>query len=105
MLAASLIEMSDTEDECLRALNKISHYIKYKPSRVATAIPATLMDGAETQAEYNSTNKSNIDPEEIPALLYQIISVTRKCGGTHSLTYSLTHSLTHSLLYKAHRTR
>ena len=86
MLAASLIEMSESEDECINALNKISHYIRYKPPRGATAIPATLIDDAETQMDYNRNPKSNIDPEEIPALLYQVIAVTRKCGGTHSPT-------------------
>ena len=64
MLASSLVEMVESEEECETALRKISAY--------------TVWKGFDQDVESDMC----VDIEEMPALLYQLTGLTRKCDGT-----------------------
>ena len=62
MIASSLHELSETEEECDSALKAISQYVHWDTSK-------------------NKSN-NNIDPEDLPALFYVITSFRSKCDNS-----------------------
>jgi len=70
MLASALVDIVETEEECQRALKKIGAYAAWKGFGAATH----AVDDADGDALC-------VDIEELPALLYQLTGLTRKCEG------------------------
>ena len=71
MLTSSLVEIVESELECETALRKISPYAVWK--------------GFDQDEESDMC----VDIEELPALLYQLTGLTRKCDGTSARVKSL----------------
>ena len=72
MLASALVEIVETEEECQRALKKIGAYAAWGG-----------FNGAETHEDGDVYGDARyVDIEELPALLYQLTGLTRKCEGT-----------------------
>ena len=71
MLASSLIEIVESELECETAIRKIGKYVVWK--------------GFDQDEEFDTC----VDIEELPALLYQLTGLTRKCDSSSARVKSL----------------
>lgn len=69
MLAACLVELSDSEKDCRQAATKISAHIHWRWDLDAQG--GTASSARETHL---------VDPEDLPGLMYQLTALSTKCG-------------------------
>jgi hypothetical protein len=70
MLAATLVELSDSEGDCRRTAAKISAHIHWHWDWKTP--PGAAPSARETQ--------QLVDPEDLPGLMYQLTALSSKCG-------------------------
>ena len=86
MMAAALSELSETDEACLAAVAKVSKYVRWKVVRAVshesnfTSNTLTLSPTSEVQQNVFvlDNNDNCVEPEELPALLFQIASLGRR---------------------------
>lgn len=76
MLSSTLIDICETEEQSYLALTKVSRYIRWN---INSFVPKVA--GSTTNYE---NRDGNVEPEELPALFYQITSLVRKCEAATS---------------------
>ena len=87
MFAATLVELCETESDCRRAASKISSYIHLPPTSTTpfSSLPS-------------SASRLHVDPEDLPALLYQLTALSSKCSGGGELSTPLAATAVKSLV-------
>jgi hypothetical protein len=99
MLSAALVEICETEAECEGAIRKISDNIHWTSSTDSNSahrsgdgdhglddVPHTSR--SQLNREYQSSPEG-LDIEELPALLYQLTNLTKKCEGNSAIVRTL----------------
>lgn len=93
MQSNALVEMCESEDECVKALQKMNNYIKLRRPVNRSSSSSNKGNGDsnynnidfgddDDDDDDNRARSTMIEPEELPSLLYQIVLVGKKCGGT-----------------------
>lgn len=81
---AALVGLCTSDVECERAMTKIMSYLVHLPGNGKGMEPATAPI-------------HNIDPEELPVLVYHLTSISKKCASSPSLLASLVEVVAESL--------
>jgi hypothetical protein len=71
-LSSLLVELCETEIECKQCIFKISSYVRLD-------INTFIGNYRSTNKGFYSGHSRVVQPDELPALIYQLISISRKC--------------------------
>lgn len=73
VLCATLVDLCETEDDLRKTIDKIKAYVKWNPSSLQSTHNAVA----------SSSNHFIVDPEDLPALIYQLTSLSRKFDNSN----------------------